>query len=68
MRGYILTPTAQEDLTDIRDYYLAEAGRRVARQMLVEFVEAFRFLARTPECAAYEGDTLRGDCRALRLP
>jgi toxin ParE1/3/4 len=48
MSGYILTPAAQEDLTDIRDYYLEEAGRRVARQMLVEFVEAFRFLARTP--------------------
>ena len=48
MRGYILTPTAQDDLANIRDYYLAEAGRRVARQMLVEFVEAFRFLARTP--------------------
>ncbi len=25
-----------------------EAGYRVARQMLVEFVETFRFLARTP--------------------
>ena len=48
MNGYVLTPTAQEDLTDIRDYYLEEAGYRVARQMLVEFVEAFRFLARTP--------------------
>jgi toxin ParE1/3/4 len=48
MSGYILTPAAQEDLTDIRDYYLEEAGHRVARRMLVEFVEAFRFLARTP--------------------
>ena len=42
---YILMPAAQEDLTDIRDYYLAEAGYRVARQMVVEFVGAFRFLA-----------------------
>ena len=32
----------------IRDYYLEEAGSRVARQMVVEFVAAFRFLARTP--------------------
>ena len=48
MSGYILTPTAQDDLTNIRDYYLEEAGYRIARQMLVEFVEAFRFLARTP--------------------
>ena len=48
MRGYQLTPTAQADLTSIRDYYLDEAGHRIARQMLSEFVEAFRFLARTP--------------------
>ena len=48
MSGYILLPVAQEDLVDIRDYYLEEAGYRVARQMLVEFVETFRFLARTP--------------------
>jgi plasmid stabilization system protein ParE len=30
------------------DHYLEEAGYRVSRQMIVEFVEAFRFLARTP--------------------
>jgi plasmid stabilization system protein ParE len=45
---YILVPEAQEDLVAIRDYYLQEAGFRVARQMLVEFVEAFRTLARNP--------------------
>ena len=43
MSGYILTPTAQEDLVAIRNYYLEETGPRTARQMLVEFVEAFRF-------------------------
>ena len=48
MSGYILTPTAQEDLANIKDYYLEEAGHRIARQMLVELVEAFRFVARTP--------------------
>lgn len=48
MSRYILMPAAKEDLADIRDYYLKEAGYRVARKMLVEFVEAFRFLARTP--------------------
>ena len=47
MSGYLLTPTAQEDLANIRDYYLEEAGHRIARQMLVELVEAFRFVART---------------------
>ena len=48
MSGYLLTPTAQEDLANFRDYYLEEAGHRIARQMLVELVEAFRFVARTP--------------------
>ena len=48
MSSYTLTPIAQEDLADIRDYYLEETGYRVARQMLVEFVDAFRLLARTP--------------------
>lgn len=48
MNRYVLMPAAKEDLADIRDYYLEEAGYRVARQMLVEFVETFRFLARTP--------------------
>ena len=42
--SYILVPVAQDDLVGIRDYYLEEAGPRVARQMLVEFVDAFRFL------------------------
>ena len=45
---YILAPEAQEDLVTIRDYYLQEAGFRIARQMLVEFVQAFRLIARNP--------------------
>ena len=48
MSRYVLMPAAKEDLADIRTYYLEEAGWRVARQMVVEFVESFRFLARTP--------------------
>lgn len=48
MSSYILAPVAQQDLADIREYYLEEAGYRVARQMMIELVEAFRFLARTP--------------------
>ncbi len=48
MSSYVLTETAQADLTLIRDYYLEKAGYRIARQMLVEFVEAFRFLAQAP--------------------
>jgi toxin ParE1/3/4 len=48
MSSYILMPAAKTDLVDIRDYYLEQGGYRVARQMIVEFVEEFRFLARTP--------------------
>ena len=48
MSGYFLSPSAQDDLTDIADHYLDEAGPCVAGKMLSEFVEAFRFLARTP--------------------
>ena len=48
MSRYVLMPAAKDDLADIRDYYLEEAGYSVARQMVVEFVEAFRSLARTP--------------------
>ena len=64
MSGYRLTPVAQ---ADIRDYYLEEAGHRVARQMLVEFVEAFRFLARTPG-AGHKREDLAEDRPILFWP
>ena len=48
MSRYVLLPVAQQDLTDIREYYLKEAGYRVAREMLREFVDGFRFLAPAP--------------------
>ena len=67
MNHYVLTPTAQDDLTRIRDYYLREAGFRTARQMLVEFVEAFRFLARTPG-AGHKREDLAGDRAILFWP
>ena len=67
MSGYILMPVAQEDLADIRDYYLEEAGYRVARQMLVEFVEKFRFLARTPG-AGHKREDLAEDRAILFWP
>lgn len=60
MSRYTLTPSAQEDLAGIRDYYLEEAGVRVARQMLVEFVEAFRFLARNPGAGHKREDLAEG--------
>lgn len=67
MSGYVLTPTAQEDLTHIRDYYLNEAGHRVARQILVEFVEAFRFLGRIPG-AGHKREDLAEDRSILFWP
>ena len=48
MSRYILLPAAKQDLAEILDKYFEEAGCRVARRMMVEFVEAFRFLAGTP--------------------
>jgi plasmid stabilization system protein ParE len=46
--GYVLAPNAQEDLVAIRDYYVAAGGYKLARRMLLEFVDAFRTIARHP--------------------
>lgn len=67
MSGYVLTPTAQEDLVAIRDYYLEEAGPRIARQMLVEFVDAFRLLGHTPR-AGHKREDLAEDRPVLFWP
>lgn len=67
MTGYILGRLAQEDLIDIRDYYLREAGYRVARQMLVEFVEAFRAIARNPG-TGHRREDLAGERTVLFWP
>jgi plasmid stabilization system protein ParE len=48
MSRYFRTPTAQADLVNIRNYYLDEAGNRIARQTVNEFIAAFRFLSRNP--------------------
>jgi plasmid stabilization system protein ParE len=45
MKGYRLSVPAQEDLSGIFDYYFEEAGYRVAREMMAEFVSAFRTIA-----------------------
>jgi len=60
MSRYILAPAAQEDLVAIRDYYLKEAGYRIARQMLVEFTKAFQTIARTPGIG-HRREDLAGD-------
>ncbi len=47
-RAYILSPEAQQDVTEIQAFYLKEADARAARYVLAEITRAFRFLARTP--------------------
>lgn len=48
MPGYVLSPEAQQDLQEIRAYYLTQANARVARYVIDEITRAFRFLAATP--------------------
>lgn len=67
MSRYVLMPIAQQDLAGIREYYLAEAGYRVSRQMMIEFVEEFRFLARSPG-AGHKREDLAEDRPILFWP
>ena len=48
MKRYQLSPEAQQDLTDIKAYYLAQSGARVTRYVIGELTQAFQFLAATP--------------------
>ncbi|WP_082350216.1 MULTISPECIES: type II toxin-antitoxin system RelE/ParE family toxin [unclassified Novosphingobium] len=45
---YTLSPEAQRDIEQIREYYLNEAGAPVARHVLAQITKALRFLAGTP--------------------
>lgn len=67
MSRYILAPAAQEDLVAIRDYYLKEAGYRMARHMLVEFTKAFQTIAHTPGIG-HKREDLAGDRLVLFWP
>lgn len=49
MPRYLLTPEAERDLDHIREYLARRGGPRVARYVLRELREAFRFLTSTPE-------------------
>ena len=57
MSGYVLTPTAQQDLLQIRDHYWEQAGYRIARQVLTEFVG----------CISVPGSQSRRGAQARRL-
>ena len=48
MKPYRLSAEAQQDIHDIRDYYVKNADARVARYVLAEIAQAFQFLATTP--------------------
>ncbi|MEA2756334.1 MAG: toxin ParE1/3/4 [Aliidongia sp.] len=48
MKRYRLSLEAQQDIQEIRIYYLKEADARAARHVLGEISAAFRFLATTP--------------------
>ncbi len=67
MSKYELTAIAQRDLVSIRDYYLEEAGFRTARQMIVEFTQSFKMLARTPG-AGHKREDLAEDRPILFWP
>lgn len=48
MPRYVLSPEAREDLREIRDYLVAEGGRRLAQYVLQEISAAFQLLASHP--------------------
>jgi toxin ParE1/3/4 len=54
--GYILSPEAEQDLLEIRAYYLTQANARVTRYVMSEITRAFRFLAATPGAGHVRAD------------
>jgi toxin ParE1/3/4 len=48
LKRYQLSPEAQQDLTEIKAYYLSRSGARVARCVTSELTRTFQFLAATP--------------------
>ena len=60
---FVLSPEAKRDIEQIRDYYLDEAGTRVARHVLVQITAALRFLAATPRAGHRRDDLTDEDIR-----
>ncbi|HEY3847358.1 MAG TPA: type II toxin-antitoxin system RelE/ParE family toxin [Acetobacteraceae bacterium] len=56
MKRYILSPEAQQDLRDIRDYLLMEAGLPVSRHVMRKIGEALRFLSVMPGVGHFRQD------------
>lgn len=64
MSRYVLTAEAQQDIRQIRDHLLQEAGVRVTRRVMASLGAAFRSLVRTPGQGHRRGDlTLREELR-----
>jgi plasmid stabilization system protein ParE len=55
-KRYHLSPEAQQDLKDIKAYYLLHAGAGVARRVTGEITRAFQFLAGAPEAGHVRED------------
>ncbi len=60
---YILSPEARQDIEQIRDYYVEEAGVQVARHVLGQITKALRFLAETPGAGHRREDLTDEDVR-----
>ena len=48
MKRYRLSPEAQGDLTDIKQYLMREGGARLARRVIAEIRHGLQFLAANP--------------------
>jgi plasmid stabilization system protein ParE len=63
VKRYALSSEAQQDLQEIRAYYLKAANAPVARRVLGEITDAFVFLAANPgvghSCADLTGEPLK---------
>jgi toxin ParE1/3/4 len=48
VKRYALSPEAEQDLGDIRTYYLEQAGARTTRYVMREITKAMQFIGGTP--------------------
>lgn len=56
MKRYVLSPEAQQDLRDIREYLLKEAGLPISRHVMRKISEALRLLSGMPEIGHFRQD------------
>jgi plasmid stabilization system protein ParE len=56
VKRYVLSPEAQQDLREIREYLLKEAGVSVSRHVIGKISEALRLLAVMPGIGHFRQD------------